>query len=315
MPEFTLQKIQHEITQRGLGWQAGMTSLATLPPEAQALRLGLQVKPAHMERLRQSFQAVVVSGPGDHPSAHNWRDVDGGDWTTPIRDQGNCGACVAFGILGAVETMAKWAGGDPGVDPNLSEAHLFFCGCGSCCDTGTWPEELLDYLADHGVPDEACFPYRDRNMPCRNTCADWEERAVRISAWQEILDVETRKQWLSSIGPVVGAMAVYRDFFFYTGGVYHPSGAEAAMGYHAVTVVGYDEAQSAWLCKNSWGTGWGEAGWFRLAYGTCGLDTEFPAWAVESVDLPAATAPRSEAEAQSPLGRLLGALRGRGAED
>jgi C1A family cysteine protease len=301
MPEFMIAEIQREIAKQDLGWQAGSTSLAGLAPEAQNQRLGLNVAPSDQQRLRRAME-MVTCDPCDFPDVWDWRDVGGRDWTTPIRDQGACGACVAFGVLGAVEVMAKRSGGDPDRDVDYSEAHLFFCGCGRCCDTGWWPGEALDYLRDRGVPDEACFPYQARNLSCSNTCADWEERALRSGRWREVLDLGARKQWLSTIGPLVGAMAVYRDFFYYTGGVYRPTSGDLA-GYHAVAVIGYDEAQGAWLCKNSWGTGWGEKGWFRMAYGVCGMDTEFPGWGVQEVFLP--EEPPPERSGCNLLGRAL----------
>jgi C1A family cysteine protease len=43
-----------------------------------------------------------------------------------------------------------------------------------------------------------------------------------------------------------------------------------------VCVVGYNDARKFWIVKNSWGTGWGEGGYFRIAYGQVGLDGEFP---------------------------------------
>jgi hypothetical protein len=42
---------------------------------------------------------------------------------------------------------------------------------------------------------------------------------------------------------------------------------------------GYDDDRGAWLCKNSWGTGWGEGGYFWIAYGECGID-----WAMWVID-------------------------------
>jgi hypothetical protein len=47
-----------------------------------------------------------------------------------------------------------------------------------------------------------------------------------------------------------------------------------------VTIVGYDDGQQCWICKNSWGPGWGESGFFRIGYGECGIDT----WQVCAVD-------------------------------
>ena len=46
-------------------------------------------------------------------------------------------------------------------------------------------------------------------------------------------------------------------------------------------MIGYDDTQNCWICKNSWGTGWGEDGYFKIAYGQCGMGTEFPFYAVQ----------------------------------
>jgi len=83
-------------------------------------------------------------------------------------------------------------------------------------------------------------------------------------------------------GPQITGMAVYQDFFNYAGGIYeHVSGGLA--GYHCVAVVGYDDQNECWICKNSWGTNWGEAdggqrGWFRIKYGQCGIQDVFGMW-------------------------------------
>ena len=96
---------------------------------------------------------------------------------------------------------------------------------------------------------------------------------------------------LAARGPMVAGMAVYQDFFSYAGGVYkHVSGSLA--GYHAISVVGYNETDRYWICKNSWGTGWGELGpdgsrgWFRIAYGDSGLDTQFAFYDVQPNQCP-----------------------------
>jgi C1A family cysteine protease len=237
-----------------------------------------------MERLA-TMMADVRPRIAEFPAAWDWRDVDGANWTTGIRDQEACGACVAFGAVAVLESMLKKHYGDAELQPELSEAHLFFCGCGRCCNRGWWPTYALDYAQTSGVPDEACFPYQGRDQSCSASCEDWPSRAVRATGWQELLEVGARKEWLATKGPMIGCLAIYQDFFNYVGGVYRHTQGRLS-GYHAICVVGYTEEEQAWICKNSWGTGWGEGGWFKIGYGECGIDTEFAMYGVEGVTPP-----------------------------
>jgi C1A family cysteine protease len=284
MSEDEIRSLQQAIGEHGHTWQAGPTSLSALPPEEQERRLGLRLEPIHIARIATAMAETPLSA-AEFPGAWDWRDVDGVDWTTPIRDQEGCGACVAFGTVAVLETMLKRSLADAALQPDLSEAHLFFCGCGACCDKGWWPTYALNYAQSSGVPDEACFPYQDRNVPCSQSCDDWLSRAIKVETWREVIDVGARKEWLAATGPMVGCMAVYRDFFNYTDGVYRHTMGELA-GYHAVCVVGYSEAEQAWICKNSWGTDWGDHGWFKIGYNQCGIDTQFAMYGVGGIRPP-----------------------------
>ena len=293
MSQEELPKLQQQIRDLGHEWQAGPTALSALPREQQVRRLGLRIIPEEMDRLQAEMAARALVE-AEFPPAFDWRDVQGADWTTAIRDQGNCGSCVAFGTVAVLEAMLKRHHGDATLQPDLSEAHLFFCGCGACCDQGWWPAYALDYALVSGVPDEGCFPYEDHDMDCTSACSDWASRAAKVVSWSEVLDVGARKEWLATRGPMIGCMAVYDDFFSYVGGVYrHTTGGLA--GYHAIAVVGYSEAESCWICKNSWNVDWGDAGWFKIGYGECGMDTEFAMYGVESV-----TPPEQEPEPPPP---------------
>ena len=64
---------------------------------------------------------------------------------------------------------------------------------------------------------------------------------------------------------MIATFAVYSDFFSYRSGVYSYTTGTLA-GYHAVLVVGWDDVNHALIVKNSWGTWWGESGYFRIAY-------------------------------------------------
>ncbi len=43
---------------------------------------------------------------------------------------------------------------------------------------------------------------------------------------------------------------------------------------HAIALVGYDDAGGYWIGKNSWGTGWGDGGFFKIGYGECSVESD-----------------------------------------
>jgi len=251
-------------------WIAGETSVSRLSEEEHARLCGVPVEVIEWERLQASRETARPEAIYSYPSAKDWRNVNGQDWTTAIRSQGGCGSCVAFGTIGAIESRMEVANGNPGLNPDLSEAHLFFCGCGECCGTGWYPDAALNFSRDTGVVDDGCYPYTDHDQAC-SPCSGWQSRVSKIASWIGTSNVAEVKQALADYGPFEATMAVYDDFFSYSGGIYHHTWGNLA-GYHAVTIVGYDDNGSYWIVKNSWDTGWGEDGWFRIAYGECGID-------------------------------------------
>jgi C1A family cysteine protease len=215
------------------------------------------------------------------PSAFDLRNVAGKNYITEVKNQQSCGSCVAFGSVAAVEGTIRLKRNQPDLAINLSEAHLFYCHArsqGRNCGNGWWVPPALDSFRDIGVSDDTCYPYTPGDQNCTNLCGDWKARVVKITAWQEISSATAMKDWLSSKGPLVACFSVYDDFFAYKSGVYrHVNGALA--GGHCVCCVGYDDVAGCWICKNSWGEGWGDKGYFRIAYGNSGIDDRM--WGVE----------------------------------
>jgi C1A family cysteine protease len=272
-------------------WVAGTTSVSELPPLQQQNHLGYN--PAGGEESLEQRIAVsasrigaIAAGAIGAPAAFDWRNVGGQNYITPVTDQKYCGSCVAFGTTAAVEGTFRVQRGNPGLAIDLSEASLFFCngpagGAGACPGGGWYMTPAMDAFKTTGVPDEACFPYTDgqQQLPCSNRCSDWQNRAVKITGWHTVSGADI-KTWLSTRGPLATCFTVYNDFFSYKSGTYkHVSGGVA--GGHCVCCIGYSDAGGFWICKNSWGAGWGESGYFCIAYGECGIDSTM--WAVEGI--------------------------------
>ncbi len=268
-------------------WQAGYTVLSELPPEEQKKRLGAEPPPGEASLAeREAAAAANVEAAGvtafGAPASFDWRNVGGKNFITPVRDQGGCGSCVAFGTTAAVEGTFRAQRNDPNLAVDLSEAHLFYCYAkaqGRNCGNGWWPTNALDCYKT-GVVDEACFPYTAGDQNCK-LCADWQGRLTKITGWHAITSAADMKTWLSTKGPLDTCFTVYDDFFSYKSGVYkHVTGGVA--GGHCVCCIGYDDGQGCWICKNSWSAGWGDGGFFRIAYGQCGIDASM--WAVEGIE-------------------------------
>lgn len=252
---------------------AGMAALAKGSPDENALGenqiypCGL-LPPSPEELAEMEAFAVTITGPT--PDRWGWRSENGKDWTTPIRNQGRCGSCWAFGSLAAVEAIFNIKENSPR-DLNLSEQYLLSCSPGSC--RGWYMRSTFDWIVEHGVIPESCFPYsaNDR-IPCTDKCPDWENKILEVSDWHWVSPDKTSiKNALIRYGPLPTAIDVYRDFFYYSRGVYRHEWGDL-VGYHLVAIVGYNDADECWICKNSWGTGWGEDGWFRIGYGECGIE-------------------------------------------
>lgn len=200
------------------------------------------------------------------PPSFDWRDINGVDYTTPIKNQAPAPSCEAYAFCAVLETMMQYQMQEI-YTPDLSETHLFFYAGGSYAAGGVSVTGAANYLKAYGVPDEGCnpdphraFDYTFQSLP------GWENRTVKIQAWGWVNnDVGSIKQALIEYGPLLITIHVWKDFDYYHGGVYkHRWGR--TVGGHVVAIVGYNDTDQCWIVKNSWGTKWGEAGWFRMSY-------------------------------------------------
>lgn len=240
------------------------------------------------------------------PTSWDWRDAiyNGveGDWTSPVKNQGNCGSCWAFAAVGQTEAELNLASGNPTLDEDLAEEYLV-SGCsnaGSCC--GGWHATALHYIQNQGIPDEACLPYISdscscygtgsctncaydngsgcTNATCSQRCSDYGSRVLKIDFYGQIGNISNppatqqalMKQALVKYGPLSVAFSWVGDGGFNpTSRVYNCLSSGSLN--HAVVIVGYNDAGGYWIVKNSWGSGWNENGFFKMGYGQCQIES------------------------------------------
>jgi len=308
-----LRTLQGQIAALKLNWRADITSNSNHTLEQAKNRTGYVPgpnEPSLAQREAVSAQAETIArqmlhpnvrattpapsagaGAPTPPAAYDWRNVGGQSYVTPIEDQACCGSCVAFGSIAAMETWVRIAHRNPALAVDLSEAQLYFCygpqmGAGPCPGGGWGPNASYPAL-QQGIVDAACFPYtfgpNCTNPPC-NLCSNWQSRLTKITGWHTLTSQSDMKAYISSNGPLTTCFTVYEDFYYYyTGGVYtyNPQTSGNVVGGNCVCVIGYDDNLRCWNCKNSWGSGWGENGYFQISYGSAGIDSEM--WAINGI--------------------------------
>ncbi|CAG9855972.1 unnamed protein product [Phyllotreta striolata] len=253
--------------------------LGTLPPQRFVM---------NMNPVKRIYDPYAL--PAHFDSRIRW-----GEYITGIQDQGWCGSSWAISTAAvASDRYGIVSNGREAVQ--LSAQHLVSCdtqGQQSC--SGGHLDRAWSFTKFYGLVDEECFPYVASNTACpfkkrgslqqagcRPKFSDRVARytvgpAYRLGNETDIMYEITRS------GPVQATMKVYHDFFTYNGGIYKHStmGINHKQGYHSVRIIGWGEDRTNrgmvkyWLVANSWGSNWGEDGYFRIERGTneCEIET------------------------------------------
>ena len=219
---------------------------------------------------KQSFVKPQKKEPLHLMQYHMSDQLDLRDKLQPIKDQGQCGSCYTFA---AVAVLEYYAG------QSISEQKLMDCttsanGPSYGCNGG-WSETLFEYAAQYPVVLESDQPYTAKNAACNQTCDNTVVRVERFSTLEHDNDEDSEKRipyMLNAFGPLVVAIDVGTTelLMSYNGDVFPGVACGSALD-HAVTIVGY--TPDYWIIRNSWGTDWGDDGYFYLERGVnaCGV--------------------------------------------
>ena len=278
-------EINKAIRDKGVNWVAGETSMSKLSPEEKR-RLFMPAK-FNMPVPKTQAEASRFSAAGSLPAKFDWRNVNGHSYVTGVREQKKCSACWAIASTAALESRILITSHTPDQDLNLSEQALVSCDLDNFGCQGGYLARALSYLQTTGIPLETAAPYTSGETGIDGACTPaMQQNTYRVTSFEHIAaSVESIKRALIQYGPLFTQYVIYEDFMFYESGVYrHVEGY--IEGIHAVTIVGYDDAEQSWIVKNTWGPNWGESGYFRIRAGTNECEIEQDVYAIHFAVVP-----------------------------
>lgn len=140
-------------------------------------------------------------------------------------------------------------------------------------DSGASIRESAKVVADIGSPPETDWPY-DISKFTQNPpqIAYDHANSTKITQYLAVNQSEAEMKSCLASGFLINiGFTVYTSFesaqMASTGvGTMPDLSTEKVIGGHAVVIVGYDDSTRRWLCRNSWGTGWGQRGYFTMPY-------------------------------------------------
>ncbi|KAI3495921.1 hypothetical protein L1887_38268 [Cichorium endivia] len=195
------------------------------------------------------------------------------DWRTknavgPVKNQQGCGSCYAFAGVEAVEGLHAIKNKQL---VELSPKELVDCAKVGGCDGGYFTA-CYEYIAKNGgLTTMKNYPYVPKVEPCN--LQKEKDIAVEVHGYENMPSPGIEEDMYKVIAnqPLACCMEWNENVSAYKEGVF--DGDCGPKIQHAISVVGYDQTpdgQKYWIIKNSWGEGWGEKGYMRLARDTGG---------------------------------------------
>jgi len=245
------------------------------------------------KELRESLKTKVFNdplpwkylSPEDVPSEWDWRNVSGKNFLSTSRNQHipqYCGSCWAMGSTSALADRLNILRGGAWPSAYFSVQNVIDCGGAGDCNGGD-DVAVYQYAHEVGLVDETCNNYQAKNQQCTplNTCGTCapggacasisSEQRFKVGDYGRIdPTVDAIRAEIYARGPVSCGIDATAGLEAYKGGIYKEYNTEPGIN-HIISIIGWGVDPTAgtqyWIVRNSWGTPWGENGFFRIVSG------------------------------------------------
>jgi C1A family cysteine protease len=256
-----------QVNAKNLSYTLGLNEFSAMTDEEfSSIKLGYNAKKLRLLGSSKNFAKL--------PTANLRETVD---WSskgavTHVKNQGSCGSCWAFSATGALEGLSAIKG----KLQDFSEQELVDCsrsyGNNGC--NGGLMDYAFKYVRDKGISLQTAYPYKGVDSSCKNPSG----QKFKISGWTDV-PVNNAAQLKAAIAKQPVSVAVQADssvFRNYKSGVVTGTACGTNLN-HGVLAIGYETSGTPYYkVKNSWGTGWGDKGFIKMArnkQNSCGVAT------------------------------------------
>ncbi|KAI9199688.1 uncharacterized protein BJ171DRAFT_630238 [Polychytrium aggregatum] len=206
-----------------------------------------------------------------------------------IKNQGQCASCVGFSSSSVIESTMMTLGQTLTASPS----DIFFClGTGAAhCATGWNVGDAASKIQSYGFVEDSCFPYPStalasgQDATCvHSSCSRHMDLQMTLLTGNQGVAMQRVKRNMMTNGAVLTWIVIYASFDTMTScrnqedASGNPISAwklqstdTTPLGGHAIACVGWNDSLQAWLCQNSWGSSWGNNGFFWIGYGQAGV--------------------------------------------
>jgi C1A family cysteine protease len=191
----------------------------------------------------------------------------------PVYDQLALGSCTANAWAGLAQFLAMKMS-----LPSFVPSRLFIyfgereIEGDTADDTGASLADGAHITSTQGCPHEALWPYDINQFTVKPPAPVYQDglKHLVLNPQQVHQDLGSMKAVLANGQPIAIGFTVFESFesdtVASTGVVPMPGKHEQVLGGHAVMICGYNDLQKRFIVRNSWGTGWGQVGYFTIPY-------------------------------------------------